>query len=117
MRENRDQQVFLTTIGFAVRQAMNAIPENDPVRGRLRIDIDRLRRRARLLSSGIYAAIISGVCAAVLLAIVFASEFMGLKYAYGVGLMFIVATIFLGVGLLRFAQEAQIGLVEADEYE
>ncbi|MGO8739290.1 DUF2721 domain-containing protein [Rhodoblastus sp.] len=98
-------------------RVLNAIPENDPVRGHLKSDVGRLRRRARLLSRGIYAAIISGICATVLLAIVFASEFMGLKYAYGAGFLFIIATIFLGVGLFRFAQEAQIGLAEADEYE
>ena len=98
-------------------KVLNAIPEEDPVRGRLKADIARLRRRARLLSSGIYASIISGICATILLAIVFASEFAGLKYAYGAGLLFIVATICLGVGLLRFAQEAQIGLSEADEYQ
>jgi hypothetical protein len=98
-------------------RVLNAIPEEDPVRGHLKADVERLRRRAHLLSSGIHASIISGICATVLLAIVFASEFLGLKYAYGAGLMFIIATIFLGVGLLRFAQEAQIGLAEADEYQ
>lgn len=53
----------------------------------------------------------------ILLAIVFTSEFFGLKYAYGAGLLFVVATLFLGAGLVSFAQKARIGLSEADEYE
>jgi hypothetical protein len=98
-------------------RVLNRIPGDDLVRAHLKADVDRLRRRAKLLSSGIYSSLISGICATVLLAIVFASEFAGLKYAYGAGLMFIIATVCLGFGLFRFAQEAQIGLVEADEYE
>lgn len=98
-------------------RVLNGIPGDDPARAPLKADVERLRRRARLLSSGIYASIVSGICATVLLAIVFASEFLGFKYAYGAGLLFIFATVFLGVGLVRFAQEARIGLAEADEYE
>jgi hypothetical protein len=106
----------LTTTIERIR-VLNGIPGEDPARTHLKADVDRQRQRARLLSSGIFASIVSGICATVLLAIVFASEFMGLKYAYGAGLLFIFATLFLGVGLLRFAQEARIGLAEADEYE
>jgi hypothetical protein len=98
-------------------RALNGIPEDDPLRAHLKTDIERLRRRAQLLSSGIFMSLISGICATALLAIVFAAEFFGLKYAYGSGLLFIIATIFLGVGLVRFAQEARAGLSEADEYE
>lgn len=98
-------------------RALNAIPEDDPGRVHLKADIARLRRRARLLSSGIVASLISGLCSTTLLAVLFIAEFLGLKYAYGAGLLFILATVSLGVGLVRFAQEAVVGLVEADEYE
>jgi hypothetical protein len=69
------------------------------------------------LSSAIVASLISGICATALLGIIFATEFFGATYAYGAGLLFIIATVFLGVGLVRFAQEARVGLSEADEYE
>jgi hypothetical protein len=98
-------------------RALNAIPKDDPTRAHLRADLDRLRRRARLLSSAIVASLISGICATTLLAIVFITEFFGLKYAYGAALLFVLATFFLGVGLICFAQEARVGLSEADEYE
>jgi hypothetical protein len=98
-------------------RALNGIPQDDPARAYLKADLDRLRRRARLLSSAIVASLISGICATTLLAIVFTAEFFGMKYAYGAGLLFILATFFLGVALVRFAQEARVGLSEADEYE
>lgn len=106
----------LSTVVARIR-ALNAIPYDDPARAHLKGDLDRLRRRAKLLSSGILASLISGVCATLLLAILFIAEFAGFKYAYGAGLLFIIATIALGFGLLRFVQEALDGLAEADEYE
>ncbi|HXY59819.1 MAG TPA: DUF2721 domain-containing protein [Methylocystis sp.] len=98
-------------------RALNGIPEADPGRAHLKSDVVRLRMRARLLSRAMTASLISGICATVLLAIVFAAEFFGLKYAYGAGLLFVAATFFLGTGLVHFAREAHIGLSEADEYE
>lgn len=98
-------------------RALNGIPQDDPARAHLKADVDRLRRRARLLNDGIVASLVSGICATTLLAILFVAEFFGLKYAYGAGLLFIFSTLSLGVGLVRFAQEARIGLSEADEHE
>jgi hypothetical protein len=98
-------------------QKLNSIREDDQARLSLKRDIVRLRRRARLLSSGIASSLLAGICATGLLVILFASEFFGLKYAYGAGLLFGCATFALGVGLVRFFQEARMGLSEADEYE
>jgi hypothetical protein len=98
-------------------KTIHAIAENESERTHLKADIERLRLRARLLNSGIYASLRGGICATMLLAIIFASEFAGLKYAYGAGLLFLIATALLGFGLFRFSQEARIGLAEADEHE
>jgi hypothetical protein len=65
-----------------------------------------LTRRARLLSDGIILSLGSGMCATLLLAILFASQFFGLHHAYGAAVLFIAATLLLGVALFRFAQEA-----------
>jgi Protein of unknown function (DUF2721) len=65
-----------------------------------------LRRRARLLSDGIILSLSGGVCATLLLAVLFASQFFGLRHVYGAGVLFFVATLLLGVALFRFAQEA-----------
>jgi hypothetical protein len=94
---------------------LNAIQPDDPTRGHLKADLGRLRRRARLLNSGIVASIRGGLCATILLAVLFVTEFMGLEYAYGAGLLFVAATSFLGFSLYRFAQEASISLHQFDE--
>jgi hypothetical protein len=98
-------------------RTLNAITDEDQARVHLKVDLVRLRRRARLLNSGILAALRGGVCATLLLAIMFITGFVGLKHAYGAGLLFIIATGFLGFALVRFAQEARISLAEHDEYK
>jgi Protein of unknown function (DUF2721) len=98
-------------------RALNAIADDDHTRVHLKSDLERLRRRAQFLNSGILASLCGGLCATLLLAILFITEFLGLKYAYGAALLFVIATGFLGFGLLRFAQEARISLSEADEYQ
>ena len=98
-------------------RTLNAIPEGDRARAHLKADLERLRRRARFLNSGILASLRGGLCATLLLAIIFVTEFMGLKYAYGAGLLFMFATAFLGFALFRFSQEARISLSETDEHQ
>lgn len=97
-------------------RTLNAIKEDDQDRAHLKSDLHRLLRRAALLKSGIFASLVAGVCATVLLAVLFATEFFGLTYAYGAGILFTIATIFLGVALVRFAQEVSISLDEPDKY-
>ena len=56
-----------------------------------------------------------GVCATLLLAALFASQFFGLNHVYGAGLLLFVATLLLGIALFRFAQEAWLGRREWEE--
>ena len=97
-------------------QSLNAIAEDDPARAHLKGDLARLKRRARYLQSGILAALYGGLCATVLLAILFVAALFQLPHTYGAPLLFIIATYCFGVALFRFAQEARIGLAEADEH-
>jgi hypothetical protein len=97
-------------------RTLNAISEADLDRAHLKDDLVRLLRRARLLKDGLISILVAGIFSTILLAVLFATEFFGMKYAYGAGLLFIIATILLGFALLRFAQEARISLDEADEY-
>jgi len=106
----------LSTIIERIR-TLNAIADDDHNRARLKVDLDRLRRGARLLNSGILAALRGGICATLLLAIMFLTGFVGIKHAYGAGLLFIIATVFLGLAIIRYAQEARISLHEHDEYQ
>jgi hypothetical protein len=51
--------------------------------------LDLLTRRARLLNDGIILSLGGGVCATLLLAALFASQFFGLKHVYGAGVLFL----------------------------
>jgi hypothetical protein len=98
-------------------RTLNAIGDDDHARAHLKGDLERLKRRARYLNSGIVACLHGGLCATLLLAILFISALFSLKHAYGAPLFFVLATCFLGFALFRFAQEARIGLTVADEYQ
>jgi hypothetical protein len=95
-------------------RALNSIPDTSKDKAHLKSDVERLIRRARLLKSGIFNALAAGVCATLLLANLFVTEFIGLKYAYGAGILFLIATMFLGIALVRFGQEVRISLHESD---
>ena len=98
-------------------RTLNAIDDDDHARAHLKGDLERLKRRARYLNSGIVASLHGGLCATLLLAILFLSALFRLKHAYGAPFLFVLATCFLGFALFRFAQEARIGLTVADEYQ
>jgi hypothetical protein len=97
-------------------RTLNAIADEDQARAYLKSDLERLKRRARLLNSGILAALRGGVCATLLIALMFITGFLRLEHAYGAGILFITATIFLGFALVRFSQEARISVAEEDQY-
>jgi hypothetical protein len=87
-------------------KAAGAPPDRDGAAAASSKSLGALTRRARLLSDGIILSLGGGMCATLLLAILFASQFFGLHHAYGAAVLFIAATLLLGVALFRFAQEA-----------
>jgi hypothetical protein len=94
-------------------RSMDGAEPDDARLGALR---EILRRRARLLSRGILASLYGAICSTLVLAILFVSEILGLRYAFFAPMLFALATIALGVGLVRFIQEARLGLAEAEEF-
>lgn len=95
-------------------RVLNAIDDDDPKRAHLKADLVRLRRRAVYLHKGMVFALRGGICATLLLAVLFLTEFIGLHYAYGAAVLFIFATGFLGMALYMFMQEARIGYGHSD---
>jgi hypothetical protein len=87
-------------------KAAGPLPAQDGATVGSSVARDMLSRRARLLSDGIILSLGGGICATLLLAILFGSQFFGLRHAYGAAVLFIAATLLLGVALFRFAQEA-----------
>src|SRR5882762_835599 len=96
-------------------KAIRALPDRDGAAVGSSTAPGTLTRRARLLSDGIILSLGGGICATLLLAILFASQFFGLKHVYGAGVLFFVATLLLGVALFRFAQEAWLARRELEE--
>jgi hypothetical protein len=88
----------------------------DPDHPRVVAHREILRRRAGLLSKGILASLYGAICTTLVLAILFATEILGLRYALFAPTLFAIATIALGIGLVRFIQEARIGVKEAEEF-
>ncbi|HKY93772.1 MAG TPA: DUF2721 domain-containing protein [Kiloniellales bacterium] len=70
------------------------------------VTLELLLRRARLLADGIVLSLAGGVCATLLLAVLFLSQIAGFSHAYGAALLFTAAILLLGLALFRFAQEA-----------
>jgi hypothetical protein len=87
-------------------KATRALPDQDGAAVGSSMALGMLMRRARLLSDGIILSLGGGMCATLLLAILFATQFLGLHHAYGSAILFIAATLLLGAALFRFAQEA-----------
>src|SRR4051794_34820816 len=96
-------------------KATRALPDQDGARVGSSRAFGMLTHRSRLLSDGIILSLGGGVCATLLLAVLFASQFFGLKHVYGAGVLFFVATLLLGVALFRFAQEAWLARCELEE--
>ena len=97
-------------------RSLNEIADGDSVRARLKSDIPRLRRRAKLLNSATHLALVSGMCTSLLLVVGFVSAFFRLQHEYGAGILFALAVALLGGALFRFSQEVRIGLSEGDHY-
>jgi hypothetical protein len=96
-------------------EATRALPDQDRAVIGSSAALGPLARRARLLNDGIVVSLGAGISATLLLAMLFATQFLGWRHAYGAALLFIAATLLLGVGLLRFAQEAWPARRELEE--
>lgn len=79
-------------------------------------DLTHLKSRARLLHDGIALTLASGICATILLSVLFVSQFFSFDHAYGTGGLFFLATVFLSLGLIRFGQEALHARAELAEH-
>lgn len=95
---------------------LNAIADDDPVRGRLKTDIPRLRRRAALINKALQFALISGIFTTCLVLVAFASAFLGGNHAYGAAVLFMLAMGFFATSLIYLWSEVRIAVNEIDFY-
>jgi hypothetical protein len=97
-------------------QALNAIGDDDNVKGHLKSDIPRLKRRAALLNKAILFSTISAIITSFLVIVSFASAYLNVRHEYGVGLLFIFSVAFFMASLINLAREARIALHEYDHF-
>lgn len=70
---------------------LNAIPEDDQERRRLKADLPRLLRRATMMNRAIFWAVIASIAITVMVIVGFASAFLHIQHERGVALLFMVA--------------------------
>ena len=95
---------------------LNAISDDDSVKGRLKADLPRLMRRAAMMNRAILWSVISSIAITVLVIVAFASALMNIQHEVGVAVLFIVALFAFTVSLVEFAREVRISLNEMDHY-
>ena len=104
----------LTAVNERIK-ATRTLPNQDRDAVGSSMALDSFKRRGRLLSDGIILSLGGGMCATLLLAALFASQFFGLHHDYGAGVLFFVATLLLGIALFRFAREVWLARREMEE--
>lgn len=93
---------------------VNLVDDQDTKRRKLKADLPRLKRRAKLMNDSVFTAVGSALCTVVLVIVSFSSALLGLRHEPGVALMFILALILFGASLLSLGREVRIALTEFD---
>src|SRR5262249_44069399 len=101
---------FTSILSSRLDSIIDALPDEGHAKSRLKPDIPRLKRRAKLTNQAIFFAVVSGVIGAGLLIIAFLSAYLGIEHIYGAGVLFMIALLFLVAALVSFAIEVRIAL-------
>lgn len=104
---------LISILMFRLSEVME--PLRNPERGAGR-DTDYLLKRARLLLSAIRLFLAGGLCTTLLLGFSFLGALLKLQHLYGAAALFLLATIFVGFGLLRFFQEVFVSIEELRDF-
>jgi hypothetical protein len=95
---------------------LNAIPDQDTARSRLKADLPRLTRRAAMLNRAIFWAVAGSIAISILIIVAFVTAFFRLQHEHGVAILFIVALGAFTTSLVDFAREVSIALSEYDHH-
>ena len=95
---------------------LNAIPDDDPVRHRLKADLPRLMRRAAMVNRAIFWAVVASISATLLVIVAFVTAFFQLQHEYGVAVFFLISLCAFTASLVDFAREVRIALSEYDHH-
>jgi uncharacterized membrane protein (DUF485 family) len=97
-------------------RSLNAIPDDGHKLSNLKHDLPRLKRRAELVNRAIFLSVCSGVVAAILIILAFASAYLGAEHIWGAALLFMFSLGLLCAALVLFAIEVRIALTEYDHH-
>jgi hypothetical protein len=95
---------------------LNGISEGDGGRSRLKADLPRLVRRARMMNKAIFWSIMSSVAITLLVIVAFASALLHIQHEFAVAILFVVSLGAFTISLVEFAREVRIALSEFDHH-
>jgi Protein of unknown function (DUF2721) len=95
---------------------LNAIPDDDPVRSRLKADLPRLMRRAAMVNRAIFWAVVASISVTLLVIVAFVTAFFQFRHEFGVAVFFMISLAAFTVSLIDFAREVRIALGEFDHH-
>jgi hypothetical protein len=95
---------------------LNGIPDDDTARSRLKADLPRLMRRARMVNRAILWAVIGSISVSLLVIVAFASAFFEIRHERGVAVLFMISLGAFTISLIDFAREVRIALNEFDHH-
>jgi hypothetical protein len=110
--------VLISRLNRIVDRSMilNAIPDNDTARSRLKADLPRLMRRAAMLNRAIFWAVVASISVTLLVIVAFITAFFELRHERGVAIFFLISLGAFTIALVDFAREVRIALTEFDHY-
>src|SRR5207247_5923015 len=91
---------------------LNAIPDDDPARHRLKADLPRLMRRAAMVNRAIFWAVVASISVTLLVIVAFITAFFQFQHEYGVAIFFLISLGAFTISLVDFAREVRIALIE-----
>jgi Protein of unknown function (DUF2721) len=95
---------------------LNAIPNGDSDRSKLKADLPRLLQRANMVNRAILWAVIGSISVSVLVIVAFASAFFEVRHERGVAVLFMISLGAFTISLIDFAREVRIAVSEFDHY-
>src|ERR1044072_411225 len=95
---------------------LNAIPDDDPVRCRLKADLPRLMRRAAMVNRAIFWAVVASISATLLVIVAFVTAFFQLQHEFGVAVFFIISLGAFPRSLIDLARDVRVALSEFDHH-
>jgi amino acid transporter len=97
-------------------RTLNAIPADDPDRGHLREDVQRLSRRLVLLRRCLLLTLTSGVVTMLLMIASFALAIIGVQHVWSVAFLFIIALVLFCAAMVILGLDGMISIHEPDYF-